>query len=38
MEKEPTRDGLKRIKNLSLVNSEETDMNEIWTKTEVRGV
>ena len=38
MEKEPTRDRLKRIKNLSLMNSKETDMNEIWITTEIRGV
>ena len=37
MEKEPTRDRLKRIKNLSLVKSEEMDMYEIWTTTEVHG-
>ena len=37
MEKEPTRDRLKRINNLSPVNSKETYMNDIWTKIEVHG-
>ena len=37
MEKEPTRDWLKRFKNLSPMNSKEMNMNEIWTTTEVCG-
>ena len=37
-EKEPTRDRLKRFKNLPPMTLEETYMNEIWTTIEVRGV
>ena len=37
MEKEPTRDRLKRFKNLSPTTLEDTDMNEIWATIEIRG-
>ena len=31
------RDRLKRFKNMSPMNSEETNMNEIWKTIEVHG-
>ena len=33
----PHKDRLKKIKNLSPVNLDETYMNEIWKTTEIRG-
>jgi len=38
MEKEPMRDRLKIFTNLSPMNSEEMNMNEIWKTIEIRGV